>query len=139
MMNSHPVLHQSKAFATALDADEFEVVRKLLSIDCIYTFEEGILVGTDAILDFFRANSQRARVLLDEVVYESEIVEVRADSSVILFIDRLKYRGFEHTYRSQEKLFFGKDYVIKRIEHKEIRGERENLEKFLDQCGIDLG
>ncbi|QDU40759.1 SnoaL-like domain protein [Maioricimonas rarisocia] len=131
-----PAAHVAERFAQALDHEEYHAASKLLADDCVYTCRGSTYRGPEAIIDSYRGHGDAASRDFDGIEYESR-VEERADGmAVIEFVDQLTHRGKSHTFTSQQVIEVGDDGLIRRIEHVDLPGQREALETFLRECGV---
>jgi hypothetical protein len=126
-------------FAARLDADDFAGLEPMLAAGCAYETGRGTLTGPQAILGSYREASERARRLFDAVRYDSEVIEAGDGFAVIQFRDHLEVRGRTHVYRCRQRVTFGGDGTVTRIEHGELPGEREQLTAFCRDAGVELG
>ena len=126
------------ALARALDADDLETARTLLAEDCIYETGRETLRGQDRIAASYADASARARRRFDEVRYESEVGPASGATATVTFTDYLlKAGGRWHRYRCQQAFTVGAAGRIVRIVHREFPGERQALEAYFRECGIE--
>jgi hypothetical protein len=118
------------AFAAALDADDFERARALLSPECVYEVRGKTLRGTNDILRSYAEATRDAHARFDEVVYESRVEEAESELR-IRFTDIVRSGGREHRFQSTQHLAFDADGRVARVVHEDLRGEREGLAAFL--------
>lgn len=131
-------LDRSRALAAALDSDEFERARPLLSPDCTYEVRGAVLRGADAILRSYADATRSAHSQFDAVRYESEVAGTEAEAR-IHYTDVLQLGGREHRHRCVQHLTFDADGLITRIVHEDLAGEREAVRSFLEQCEARRG
>ena len=122
----------AERFSKALDADDFDSAKSVLSDNCQYLFHDKLIQGPDAIIQSYREASKKAARLFDRIEYGSELVEFNAQCVVIRFSDRLQVQGQTHVYNSQQRLTFNRDGRIVRIDHQEFAGQREALDAFIN-------
>mgnify|MGYP000885101595 CR=1 FL=1 len=127
-------LAPARAFASALDRDDFATARPFLSSRCVYEVRGSVLEGPDAILASYENATRDARAQFDEVFYESE-VEATATGARIHYTDIVRRNGREHRHRCVQHLTFAADEKITRIVHEDLPGEREAVRAFLADCG----
>jgi len=126
------------AMARALDADDLDAARALLADDCVYELRDDTLRGPEAVLASYRDASAMARRLFDEVRYESDIESVSGATARVTFTDYLLKAGHPwHRYRCMQAFTVGTGGRIVRIVHEEIPSEREALERYFRECGIE--
>lgn len=124
--------------AQALDADDFPAARALLADDCVYETGSETHHGLDEILASYAAASAWAHRVFDEVRYESAVEPVAGATATVSFTDYLlKAGGRWHRHRCRQEFTLGADGRIARIVHREIPGEREALEAYLLESGIE--
>ncbi len=127
----------AKAFAAALDSEDYAAVNRLLAHDCLYRAPKGPIMGARAILDSYQAASAWARSHVEQVDYESTVRVDSATSAVITFIDRLHHAGRAHRYSCEQEIFVGPDGRISQIIHRDLPGERESVESFFRSLHIE--
>ena len=128
----------ARGLARLLDDDDFSAAHALLAPDCAYETLRETLRGPDPIVDSYRAASEWARRTFDEVRYESEVQSVSGATACVTFIDYLLKAGHGwHRYRCQQEFTLGADGRIVRIVHRDMPGEREALEAYFRECGIE--
>ncbi len=137
-MNAPRVRAQARRFASLLDADDFEGVRALISAGCVYQSGRGVHSGPEAIVLSYRDASRLARSKFDDVHYESEVVEADDRSALIEFRDILSVRDQRHVYSCRQRVSFGPDERVTRIEQIELPGERQRVEAFCAGVGLKL-
>jgi hypothetical protein len=125
-----------RALARALDADDFEAAARWISLGCEYDARGEILRGREAIIASYAASSAWGREHLS-VAYTSEVEPPIGREVPVLFTDDLGHGERTHRYRCRQRFTVGGDGLIERIMHEEIPGEREKLEAFFRQCGIE--
>ncbi len=127
-----------EGLARALDGDDFPAARAILAADCAYETKGETLRGPEAIIASYSAASAWARRAFDDVRYESRIESVAGATATVTFTDYLmKAGGRWHRYRCQQEFTVGAGDRIARIEHREIGGEREALDAYFKECGIE--
>ena len=92
--------------------------------------------GREAIIASYAASSAWGRERLT-LTYVSEVEPGVGREVPVLFTDDLGHGERTHRYRCRQKFTVGRDGLIERIVHEEIPGEREALEEFFRQCGIE--
>ncbi len=125
----------ARQFAHALDHDDFVTTAKLLTPDCVYTIHEQQIIGPEAICDAYREATKWAHENLDKIEYLSEVTLREDGCCTITFIDLISHGGVKHQHTCQQIVLI-KDYLISRIQHVELPGEREAVEKFFTMVGI---
>lgn len=123
------------AFATALDRADYRTAAALLAEDVEYATDRRTLRGPPEVIGSYREHDEWTRRNLQSVDYESA-TRVDGDLVVVTFIDRLAHCGLTHTYACEQLLWIDQRGLIRRIEHREIPGQREAVEAFLARLGI---
>jgi SnoaL-like protein len=122
-------------FAAALDRSHFDEARRYLAADCHYETGHEQLIGPDAIIASYRESAEWGERVLEDVTYESRVEETAVGLSV-LYTDRITHHGQTQVYRCRQHLWFDDAGQIVRIVHEELPGERERLDGFLVQHGL---
>jgi hypothetical protein len=128
-------------FAAALDRDDFGRVRALLSPRCVYAIRDERLEGPDAICGSYAEAAAWGRSKLDELVYESEVVDPRVGAghgaATVRFTDRMRHAGSAHVHTCEQRVELGADGLIASIEHVDLAGEREKASAWFEQVGLE--
>lgn len=128
-------------FAQALDRDDFGRVRALLSRSCVYAIRDETLEGPDAICGSYAEAAAWGRSKLDELVYESAVVDPRAGAghgaATVRFTDRMRHAGQSHVHTCEQTVELGEDGLIARIEHVDLEGEREKASAWFEAVGLE--
>ena len=124
--------------AKALDADDFAAARECLADGCEYVGPKDTCHGPEAIIASYAGASAWGRRAFDEVRYESEVGPVDGATVPVTFIDYLQKAGGRwHRYRCRQAFTVGAGGRIVRITHEELPGEREALEAYFKECGVE--
>jgi hypothetical protein len=127
-----------RRLADALDADDFAAARGLLHDECVYVGAKETLRGAEAIIRSYAEASAWAHRTFDEVRYESETGPIEHATVPVIFTDYLlKAGGRWHRYRCRQAFTVGGDGHITRVVHHELPGEREALERYFEESGIE--
>lgn len=119
----------ARAFAAALDRDDFAAAQRFLAPGCRYELRGEVLVGPEAIVASYADASRRAHAAFDEVRWESEVVAT-ASGARVRYTDVLRLRGREHRHRCAQELSVDAGLVA-RIVHVDLPGEKEALAAFI--------
>ncbi len=119
-------------FANALDENDFDAAVKLLHNQCTYSIHDTEMVGADDIIDSYRKADAWCKETLDAYEYESSVDE----EGVITFYDHITHGGLKHTHCCQQKITLDGDGLIAHIEHIELPNERESINAFFKQVGV---
>lgn len=126
------------AFARALDHNDFEAARTLLSSSCVYEVGGETLIGPDAVLASYAESARWVERNLDEVRYESEIVRETSAGCTVLYTDYLmKVPAQWHVHRCEQDVFVDAEGRVTRIVHRDLEGEKERLASFFEAAGIE--
>lgn len=139
---SEPTASEAQAIvgrlAAALDADDFATALALLHDQCVYVGATETLVGAEGIIASYADASAWAHRAFDEVRYQSEIGPAERGLVPVTFTDYLlKAGGRWHRYRCRQQFAVGADGRIGRIVHHDLPGEREALEAYFRENGIE--
>lgn len=127
----------ARAFANALDADDFAAAAGLLAQGCVYSIRDASHEGPDAIVASYREGSEKAG-LFDGCRYESAVEDTAVGRATVRFLDHLTHAGEEHTHSCLQHLGFAADGRIESIRHEDLPGERSALKAFCDRVGVGL-
>lgn len=124
--------------ARALDADDYTGARACLDDDCVYLGRDETWTGSEAIIGSYADASAWAHRTFDEVRYASEVGEAAGATVPVTFTDYLlKAGGHWHRYRCRQEFTVGTGGRIVRITHHDLPGEREGLDAYFRECGIE--
>ena len=127
-----------EGLARALDADDFAAARTFLASECIYETGSETHHGPEAILASYAAASAWARRVFDEVRYESVVEPAVGTAATVNFMDYLLKAGARwHRHRCRQEFTVGPGGRVVRIVHHEIAGERDAVEAYFRECGIE--
>ena len=126
----------ARAFALALDRDDYSAAAALLADDCSYQSPKGVIDGRTAILESYRAASSWAHSHIDRVQYESSVRVISETNAVITFIDLLEHAGQAHRYSCEQALSTNQAGLISQIVHCDLPEERVRLDRFFQASGI---
>ena len=127
----------AKAFAQALDQDDWQAAEKCLSPDCSYICRGTTSLGSAQIVDSYRKIGEWVRKSFESVAYESSI-EVLSESQVkIRFRDLIKHQGHTLDFRCEQLLQLGEAGTIQQIEHFDLPGMLEKAAAFNKACGVE--
>ena len=131
-------LQLARAFAQALDAEDYQRAESLLAEGCVYDSPDGQLRGAQAIVESYRVHSDRARKEFDEVRYDSQVGPVGPLEFQILYRDHLRTGNHDHTFQCAQRIRIGEAGKIVSISHEEIPGERARLNEFRARVERDV-
>ena len=139
---SEPTAFEARAIvsrlAHALDADDFTGARACLDDDCVYVGVDEPWRGSEAIIASYADASAWAHRTFDEVRYASDVGEAAGATVPVIFTDYLlKAGGRWHRYRCRQEFTVGREGRIVRITHHDLPGEREGLDAYFQEFGIE--
>ena len=122
----------AERFAKALDGEEYEVARLLLSEDCTYLCRGELYVGPSAIIASYQYNGDVAESKFDSVAYESSVLGMPDGTALVRFTDHLTLKGKSLTFQCEQVLEVSNVPLVTGIEHRDLPGQREALAAFID-------
>jgi hypothetical protein len=132
------VIERASALAAALDAEDYATARGLIADACVYEAPRGQVTGAESIVASYADAGAWAKRTFSEVRYESRVEPVAEAIVAVEFIDYLLAGGFGwHRYRCRQEFTFGAGDRVVRIVHRELPGEREELNAYLARCGLE--
>ena len=145
MVSEDNVRAVAKAFADALDRNDFDQAASMLAASCRYDrtkaspTTEGTLVGSDAIVESYRRQDARARRLFDRVEYSSVVEAVDGMTAVIRFTDVLEKAAQRHSYSCRQRIAINDVTLIELITQQEdIPAEAVAVRAFMERVGFAL-
>lgn len=133
---SDALLRIARAFAQALDGEDYAAAAELLAPDCTYRIHDAEHSGVEAILAEYRKNGEYAARTFDSVVYESSVRAAGERSAILTFVDRLSHRGHELVHTCEQLVELDERGLVRRIEHRDLPGEQEALAEFFRALGL---
>lgn len=124
-------------FAQALDGEDYQAARMLLSAKCIYNSTSGTRTGPAQVIESYKSNGDWAAAAFDSIRYESHVEPEANDEWMITFTDHIHHKGKHLVHKCGQILTVNQEGLIETIEHRDIRGEKEKLEEFLRDTGIN--
>ena len=137
-----PTASEARAIVTrlalALDADDYTGARVCLDDDCVYAGRDDTTQGSEAIIASYADASAWAHRTFDEVRYASEVGAAAGATVPVTFTDYLlKAGGRWHRYRCRQEFTIGSGGRVVRITHHDLPGERDGLDAYFRECGIE--
>lgn len=124
-------------FGNALDKDNFEMVKTLLTTDCEYFIGDTTLVGKDAIAGSYESNMIEGRNKMDKLEWgKSKIESINESEYFVHFTDYLTHKGETYTHRCKQKVSVNTDAKIFKIVHINNSEEQQKLTQFYKRVGI---
>jgi hypothetical protein len=132
---SNALLNTTKLFAKLMDNCRFDEAARLLAPDCEYHFRDETFQGPKEIMASYSTNFEDARRKLDEIIFSSEVEPINTETYRILYLDRIRKGNHWFEHRSAQVITF-KDGLIDFIQHQDLKGETELLQRFYQRAGI---
>ena len=130
-------LNNAILFGQSLDKDDFETAASLLSPDCIYFIGTDTLIDPTKITGSYEQNMIEGRAKLDGLEWGKSWAEQIDDTEFFIhFTDYLTHKGVSHVHRCKQKLSFGKNGLITKIEHIHNEEELKKLDDYYRKVGL---
>lgn len=127
----------ARQFGRALDRDDYQKARNLLSKEAIYHIGKETLKGPEAICNSYESNMIEGKKKLDKLEWgTAEISPLSKYEYLIHFTDFLEHKGKTFIHQCSQKVTVSKDHLIRKIEHQENKIEQERLESFYKSVGL---
>lgn len=123
-------------FAAALDAGDWKAAESCLARDCEYLFRGDATRGAEMIIGMYRTIGEWVDETFESVRYESSVEAEGPDRARIAFRDLLDHRGHHLDFRCDQVITVGAGETIVRIEHIDLPGEPEKVERFNRAWGV---
>lgn len=117
-------------FAELMDNNLYDQAGKLMSSDCIYKYKNNLLKGNEIILKTYIDNFQWASKTFDQVEFSSKVEQLTDIKFKLKYLDKLRKNMEWHEHRCVQIITIRNGQVNK-IEHIDLEGEQESLNKFL--------
>lgn len=131
-----PIEHVEK-LAAALDLDDYATVAEMLSDDVVYRVGDRVLRGPDAVIASYRAASEMAHRLFDDVRYDHRVIPTDdPDFFRVEYSDVLTVAGETHTHQAEQHVTALPDVGVVAILDVEVAGEREKVDEFMARHGL---
>jgi hypothetical protein len=124
------------SFAAALDAEDYEALAALVADECVYLTTSGQFVGPKAIVTSYKSAGTWAKANIESVSYESSVRITEDGGATVTFTDHLKHGQRSHTYSCEQDLNFDGIGKVCRISHRELFGQREAVDLYLESIGV---
>ncbi len=118
-----------------LDNNEFNLAKSYLSNDVVYRFRGQTICGADRVIKCYEDSYESVKDQLDEIILESDIVDLGSNSYRTNYTDILFKNGEKHIHRCYQELLLDNDKVVE-IRHFDIQGEVETLNLFFNKHKI---
>lgn len=133
------LLHVARMLARALDHEDYATAIELLSPDCVYRIRTSEFTGPRAIVDEYRKNGDASALRFDSIAYDSAVRRETASTAVITYTDRVRHAGRELVHTCEQLVELDDAGLVRRIEHRDLPGEQEALDAFLEAVGLAGG
>ncbi|MFG0257342.1 MAG: nuclear transport factor 2 family protein [Phycisphaerales bacterium JB043] len=124
-------------FRVALDQADWSAVLSLLAHDCEYVVRGATTQGRDAIIESYSSIDEWAKRTFESVRYESACEKHTHIGWLITFRDVIEHRGHRLDHTCQQRVELDASGQIRRIEHIDLPGEREKVDRFNRLCGVE--
>ena len=126
-----------KRLASALDADDFARVEACLHPDVDYRTDGATHHGPAAVVASYRAGSELARTLFDQVHFAHTIVATTDGPTIrVDFSDLLQVRGATFEHHSVQDITVDPSGKVVTIVDQPVAGQRERLDAFMGRHGL---
>jgi hypothetical protein len=125
-----------EALARALDEDDYETAAEMMSDRVDYRIGVESIRGPDAVVASYRAASEMAHRLFDQVAYDHRVVPTD-DPHVfrVSYSDILTLNGETMTHQAEQHVTLDPNQGVIGIVNIELPGERERVDAFLARHG----
>ena len=132
-------LEKAVQFGQSLDNDDFEKTATLLSPDCLYQIGGNCLKVPVDIVNSYKTNMIEGKKKMDKLEWgKSRVEPINENEFYVHFTDYLTHKGEEYTHRCKQKISFGENGLIIKIEHVEDKEEQNRLNDYYRQVGIKI-
>lgn len=132
-------LEYVEMLAAALDRDDYETAALTMAEDVEYTIGGKHLVGPEAIVESYRASSQRARRMFDGVEYAHDVKPTEDPNRFRVGYQDILSIGTETlTHMAEQHVTAAADVGVTHIVNVDLDGEREKVEGFLARHGLSM-
>lgn len=135
-MTRTPAVRAALRFAAALDKGDWRAAESCLARDCEYLFRRDVTRGAEKIIGMYRTIGEWVEETFASVRYESSVEAEGPDRARIAFRDLLDHRGHHLDFRCEQVITVGAGETVVRIEHIDLPGEPEKVERFNRACGV---
>lgn len=123
------------SFVKHMDNNEFESAKRYLADSVVYKFRGQVVLGADQVMGCYKNSYESVSGQIDEIVLESEVVELGNNKWRTNYTDILFKNGKKHIHRCYQELLWLNDKIVE-IEHFDIDGEVALLNEFFENHGI---
>jgi hypothetical protein len=126
-----------ETLARALDADDYVAAASTMSESVEYTIGDQVIRGPEAVVASYRAASEMAHRLFDEVGYDHVVMPTDDPNSFrVSYSDVLTVGGETLTHAAEQRVTVLPAEGVVRIVNIDLPGERESVDQFLERHGI---
>ena len=122
--------------AEALDADDYVSAAATMAPEVVYRIGEETLIGPAEVVDSYRAASEMAHRLFDEVRYTHDVVPIDSTNFRILYGDILSVNGETLEHRAEQIVTVEDGRGVIAIQDAPVPGEKERVDAFLARHGL---
>ena len=124
-------------FGQYLDQDDFVQFKTILAPDCQYEINGKLLTDNETIAGLYEKNMKEGKLKFDELRWgEAVIKKVTDDQFDVYFSDFLTHQGITHNYHCKQRVTINAAFLVSKIEHIELPGEKEKLTAFYAKVGL---
>jgi hypothetical protein len=126
-----------ETLATALDNDDYQTARSTLADRVEYEIGDEVLRGPDRVVASYRASSEMAHRLFENVVYAHQVT-VTDDPHLfqVSYSDELSVGDETLRHMAEQHVTVAPGEGVVRIINVDLPGEREKVEKFMARHGL---
>lgn len=126
-----------ETLARALDGDDYETVVSVLSPDVEYSIGDESYRGPGAVAASYRAASEMAHRLFDQVVYGHEVlVSDQTQLFRVRYTDDLTVGGETLRHVAEQHVTVSEGDGVTHIRNVDLPGEREKVDAFMARHGL---
>lgn len=127
-----------EALARALDGDDYVTAASTMAERVEYTIGDQLINGPLAVVASYRASSEMARRLFDEVGYDHEVIPTDDPYSFrVSYSDVLTVGDETLTHMAEQHVTVAPDEGVVRIINVDVPGEREKVDRFMARHGLE--
>lgn len=127
----------AETLARALDADDYTAAASTMAEDVEYTIGDESFRGPDAVVASYRAASDMAHRLFDQVRYDHQVMTT-ADRNVfrISYSDELTVGDETLGHKAEQHVTVTPGVGVIRIVNVDVAGEKEKVDAFMERHGL---
>ena len=127
-----------EALAQALDDDDYVTAASTMAEHVEYSIGDQLMYGPQAVVASYRASSEMARRLFDQVGFGHEVVPTDDPYSFrVTYSDVLTVGDETLTHTAEQQVTVAPDEGVVRIINLDLPGEREKVDRFMARHGLE--